>query len=134
MVKVTLLCQCYVYCYHCLLQWMLPIFSVLWGRDIGHITLCVFKCDWKVLPKSFKKEWDLKVTCAYHLYIQPVLFCSMLCFSMETLPVSLKKQTFSSHEETWILHVLLDTECKTPSSFSEYCMGLVSSGASHGQW
>lgn len=62
----------------------------------------------------------------------PVLFSSMLCFAMEILPFSLKKQTFSSCEGTWILHDILGV---IYGVFSAYYMGMVNSGASrNGQW
>lgn len=88
-------------------------------EDIGRIALCVLKCGWKAPPKSFKKEWALKVTLCispfqkltFNLYYSTQCFC----FAMEILPFSLKKQTFSSQEETWILHGILDTQCKIPA-------------------
>lgn len=133
MVKVTLLRQCYTYTFitvSCSGCFQYPVSS---GGGILVALLCVLNGTSQVIQKGVRFKGHFVHITFSKAHIHPVLFCSMLCFAMEILPFSLKKQTFSSHEETWILHDILDTEYKIPASFSENCMGMVSCGVSHGQ-
>ena len=121
MVKVTLLCQCYTIitgsCGGGCFQY--PVSS---GKRILVPLLCVYlRVAERHLPSHSKKRVRFKGHFVHitfsKAHIQPVLFSSMLCFAMEILPFSLKKQTFSSLEETWILHDILDTEHKSQLLF-----------------
>lgn len=62
----------------------------------SHCFVCT--CVWlkgtsQVIQKRLKFKGHLHITFS-NAFIQPALFCSMLCFAVEILPVSLKKQTF----------------------------------------